>query len=159
MGQISFSRARFVDVIDEAMPLLLQHWRELAPYQDRPLAVDRDSYAALEAAGKFVAFVARDDAGNLIGYAAFIVSTNLHYSTSGTQANQDVLYLSPAFRGMGRLGLSFITYCDEQLRDDGVQVVCHHEKVAHPALGKLLAHLNYENIERIWARRLDLPGG
>jgi len=157
MGQITFQKEAFNAVIDEAMPMLLSHWREIASYQDIPLAVDRDGYQALDDAGKLLIFTARLD-GVLIAYAAFIVGLNAHYSTSGLQAKQDVIYLSPDHRG-GRIGLTFIKNCDAALADAGVQVVYQHEKVAHPALGRVLEHLGYENVERIWAKRLDQGKG
>jgi len=156
MGQIAFAKERFADVIDEAMPLLYRHWQELARYPDIELAVDYDSYRAIEAAGKLAVYTARD-AGMLVGYAAFIVGANSHYCTSGPQAKQDVVYIAQEHRG-GRVGLNFLRFCDDQLQADGVVVVYQHEKVSHPALGRVLAHIGYENVERIWARRLDGKG-
>lgn len=152
MGQILYAKERFADVIDEAMPLLLEHWREIAAYQDIPLAIDRDEYQRIEDNGNLVIFTARLD-GTLIGYSAFTVSINSHYSTSGLWAKGDVVYLDPVYRG-SRIGLTFIKYCDDQLAELGIKAVIQHEKIAHPALGRVLQHLGYDNIERIWARRL-----
>jgi len=136
--------------------MLVSHWKEIARYQDIPLAVDHDAYAALDRAGKFHVYTARLD-GKLIAYAAFIIGPNAHYCTSGPQAKQDVLYLTPEHRG-GRIGLTFIRSCDAALADAGVQVVYQHEKVSHPALGRVLEHEGYENVERLWAKRLDGKG-
>lgn len=159
MSQVAFRKERFIDVIAEAKPLLMAHWQEIARYKDIPLAVDEASYQALDEAGKLRVYTARNAAGKLVGYAAFIVGQNLHYCTSGPQAKQDVLFVHPDYRGTGRVGLLLIDCIDQALAAEGVQVVYHHEKVSHPALGRVLRHLEYENVERIWAKRLDQGKG
>jgi hypothetical protein len=77
----------------------------------------------------------------------------MHYSTS-LQAKEDVLWLAPEYR-RGRIGWKFIEYCDEQLRNEGIQVVHRHEKIAHPALGRLLQKIGYTPMDTIWTKRLD----
>jgi len=156
MGQITFQKEPFDDFIVDALPLLVKHWREIATYQDIPLAIDEDRYRSMEKTGNLVIYTARDD-GKLIAYSAFFIGQNGHYSTSGPQAVQDVIYLSPEYRG-GRLGLTFIKNCDSALTDAGIQVVSQHEKIAHPALGRILGHLGYKPVERIWVKRLDGKG-
>ena len=97
-------------------------------------------------------FTARTSVGSLAGYCIFFVRHNLHYSTS-LQALQDVLFLAPEMRGCGT-GLMFLAWCDERLREEGVQVVYHHAKVALD-FGPLLTKLGYERIDYIYGRRLD----
>ncbi len=139
-------------LLEEVGPLLRAHWVEIAHYPDIPLDPDFNSYRALEAQGNLRVFTARDALAGmeLVGYACFIVRANIHYRTS-LQAVQDVLYIRPDRRGFGR---DFISWCDEELRKDGVQVVYHHVKLAHD-WGRLLERLGYERIETIWGRRLD----
>ena len=138
---------------DEAMPLLIAHWKEIAHYPDIPLDPDRDQYLVLEDAGVIRCFTARDD-GKLVGYAVFFVRPALHYASS-VQAYQDVLYLDPSVRG--GTGYRFIRFCDEQLAKSAIQVVYHHVKQRHN-FGPLLERLGYELVDLIFARRLDKRG-
>lgn len=138
-------------LIDEAMPLLEAHWREIAHYLDIPLQVDRAAYVQMAHGGHLRAYMFRDD-GALRGYAVYMVRQNIHYMGS-KQAVQDILYLAPDLRGQA-LGAAFINWCDEQLAAEGVQVVHHHVKLAHD-FGPTLAQLGYEAVETIWSRRLD----
>lgn len=165
MPSVAFARESITDaLLAEAMPLLRQHWHEVAAYDDIPLAVDTSSYLASGEAGVARCYTVRsatsghlrglsaEFVGNLVGYALFFVRPAPHYAGS-LQAAQDVIYLDPALRG--GTGAEFIAWCDEQLRADGVQVVHHHQKNAHPALGKVLSRLGYTPVETVWSRRLD----
>jgi GNAT superfamily N-acetyltransferase len=136
---------------DEAWPLLQEHWREIAHYQDIPLDPDRDAYAALERADLTRCYTARED-GKLIGYVVFFVRPNLHYRTS-RQALQDVLFLLPEYR-RGRAGLTLIKVAETRLRAEGVQVVYHHAKCSNQ-VGRLLEHIGYELVDGVYGKRLD----
>lgn len=151
---VVYQREAFVDVFDELGPLLESHYLEIAHYQDIPLDVDVEAYAAVDRVGFLRIFTARDD-GAIIGYCAFVVKNSLHYRGS-KQASQDVLYLDPDYRGLEH-GSGLIEFCDEQLRAEGVQVVYQHVKHKHD-FGPLLKYLGYEPIETIYGRRLDDGG-
>ena len=148
---IAFAREPLADCREDLRPLLEDHWREIAHYQDIPLRPDWEAYTRIERDGGLRIFTLRDY-GVLRGYAVFFVRWNLHYMTS-LQAAQDVLYLDPILRGQA-LGAQFIAWCDEELRKEHVQVVYHHVKLSHD-WGALLARLGYERVETIWSRRLD----
>ena len=143
-------------LLHEALPLLRAHKDEIAHYQDIPLDVAEEKYLAMDLAGTLRVFTARvDDAtasldNKLVGYAVFFVAPNLHYRGS-LQASQDILYMDPAHRGRG---LVFINWCDEQLRQEGVQAVYQHLKVEHD-FGRALERLGYVFVDKIYARRLD----
>ncbi|MDB4893134.1 MAG: hypothetical protein JWL61_4989 [Gemmatimonadetes bacterium] len=159
MVSVAFAReAVSADLLTEALPLLTEHWKEIATHADIPLAVDTRTYIAAGEAGVVRLFTARlpdalyEGKGSLVGYACFFVKPHMHYAGS-VQAVQDVLYLHPAVRG--GTGAEFISWCDEQLRSEGVQVVHHHAKQAHPQLGKALERLGYQAVETVYSRRLD----
>lgn len=135
-------------LIVEIEPLLQQHWREIAHFQDIPLRPDWEFYLSAKTIRVFTA----RQFGELVGYAVFFVSANKHYTTS-LQAVQDILYVHPSKRGT-LLGVRLISYCDAALRDCGVQVVYQHVKRAHD-FGPLLRRLGYEEVDTIWAKRLD----
>lgn len=151
--QTTFQKETAGRCFQEAMPLLEEHWREIAHHQDIVLDPDFEIYAAAEAAGMLRVFTARTQEKKLIGYAVFFCRTNPHYRNS-LQANQDVLFISKDHRGMGG---RFIVWCDEQLRAEGVQVVYHHVKAAHN-FGKLLERFGYTLVDLIYSRRLDKNG-
>ncbi len=182
---IQFAKEPLTDALwDEAMPLLQAHWKEVAAFQDIPLNPDRALYAASEEAGILRVFTARDIdldkvtrrfvpafdqeiaalAPNLeirdviygyplVGYALYFVRPAPHYQSS-VQAVQDVLYLARDHRG--RTAYKFVAWCDEQLSIEGVQVTYHHVK-ASKDFGPMLEHQGYELVDRIYAKRLDVP--
>lgn len=137
------------DVLEEIKPLLQAHWREIAHYQDIPLQPDYDWYLTCPA---LRCFTSRNQGGRITGYVVFGVAANKHYMTS-VQAVQDILFVDP--RDRGGVGRQLIRSSDAALKAEGVQVVYHHQKLAHPALGELLRGEGYEPVEVIWAKRLD----
>lgn len=136
----------------EIQPLLRDHWREVAFYDDIPLSVAVDVYEASEAAGILRIYTVRDANTALCGYAIFFVRLAPHYADS-IQAAEDVIYVDPVYRG--GTGYKFIAWCDEQLAAEGVQCVSHHVKLAHD-WGKLLERQGYEPVETLWVKRLDV---
>lgn len=149
MVEIIFSQEKLKDIFNEIHPLLIKHKEEIAHYQDIKLNPDMDRYERLEASNILKVYVARQS-GEIVGYAAYFIMPSLHYKDS-LQAAQDVLYIKPENR---RFGLSFIKWCDEQLNNQGVQVVYHHFKAKNNP-EKLMQRLGYELIDLIYGRRLD----
>ena len=137
--------------VAESKPLLESHFKEIAQFQDIPLDPDYDQYIALEKAGFIRCFIARDTDGAMVGYAVYFVRNNLHYRGS-LQAVQDVIFIKPEFRGRGG---RFILWCDEKLKEQGVQVVYHHVKSKFN-FGPMLEKCGYELVDLIYARRLDV---
>lgn len=137
-------------MIDEVGPLLEEHYKEIAHYQDIPLEPNIERYLELEHAGSVLVFTARDHVKKLIGYAVFIVNKNLHYNSS-VQASQDIIFIRKENRGTGG---RLIKFCDEELRKLGVQAVYHHVKTKHN-FGPLLERFGYEAVDVIYAKRLD----
>lgn len=148
---VTFQRERAHGVIPDLEPLLMRHWEEIAHFKDIPLNPDFDAYRAMEEKGLLRVFTARND-GVLIGYAIFIVATNIHYATK--QAVQDVLFLAPEYRN-ARVGLGLIQYGDEELTREGVSAVYHHVKAAHD-FGPLLRRLGYELVDFIYGKRVQV---
>ena len=147
---MNFTRETIKDSYEEAKPLLLAHYKEIAHYQDIPLDVDVETYLKFEALGFIRVYVSRDDEGKMIGYGVYFVRPNMHYKSS-LQAVQDVIYIQKERRGMGG---RFILWCDKQLKAEGVQAVYHHVKAEHN-FGPLLERFGYKLVDLIYARRLD----
>lgn len=148
---ITYQREPVAGLWPEIEPLLIEHWREIAHYDDIELDVDKATYEQLDALGLLRVFTARVD-GRLIGYAVYAVRRSLHYRKS-LQALQDVLFLLPEYRGKAH-GAGLIVFADQELQNEGVQVVYHHVKHKFD-FGPLLASIGYESIEAVWGRRLD----
>ena len=140
------------DLIAEVTPILIEHYHEIAHYKDIKLDVDWDRYLMIQDKGLLRIITARDDE-QLIGYVSWYLAWNPHYSQS-LQASQDVLYLHPDHR-KGRTGIRLIKFCEDVLRNEGVQVIYQHAKIDHPVLGKLLTLMGYKPVDTIYARRLD----
>lgn len=148
----AIERATWRDAADLLPPLWEQHWREIASHADIPLAPDHEAYERVEAAGGLRVWLVRQGAA-IVGYAIFFVRAHMHYAGS-INAHQDVFYVAPEHRARG-LGPRLIRHCEDALRAEGVQIVTHHVKPAHPALGAVLTRQGYEIAEHIYAKRLD----
>lgn len=142
---------RWQSLWPDLKPLLEDHWREVAHYQDIALDPNYEKYCQMQDQGHLRCWTVRDG-GRLVGYGLYIVTYNLHYQTS-IQAQQDVVFVHPDYR-KGITGYRLLKFCDEQLRQEGVQAVYHHVKRAHN-WSPLLVHMGYELVDLIYARRLD----
>jgi hypothetical protein len=60
------------DVRDECQSLIEAHWREIAVWQDIPLAPNWLAYEQMEAASCLVIYTVRNEINNLVGYAVFL---------------------------------------------------------------------------------------
>lgn len=138
------------ELCDELIPLLVDHYQEIAHYPDIALDPDFEMYVKMEEIGFLRVYTARDSKGALFGYALYFVRYNLHYKAS-LQAHQDIIYIHPKHRGTGA---KLIVWADNDLRREGVQAVYHHVKAAHN-FGPLLERMGYALIDLIYAKRLD----
>jgi GNAT superfamily N-acetyltransferase len=146
-----FSQEKWVDYISEAMPLLTKHWLEISNYKDIILNVDHNYYQTMEDEDSLRIFTARDEATNeMVGYLLYTVGYNPHYKDS-LQASVDVVYIDPERRGFG---MKFMKWCDERLKQEGVEIVYHHVKLAHD-FGPVLKRMGYKPIETIYGKRFS----
>lgn len=149
--ELRFEREKLMDWFDEAMPLFEKHFSEVSHFQDIALDINKESYRQIEEAGVLRTYTVRKD-GKLVGYSIYFVKANIRYQKS-VQAVQDVLFIDPDHRGVGR---KLIEFADRQLQAEGVQVVYHHVKTK-PELnfGPLLERMGYQHVDQIYAKRLD----
>ena len=120
--EISYASERLNSkLFDELVPLIAGHHLEISRFKDLELRPDWESYSKLSDAGVLRTYTARDN-GKLVGYAIFVVQKHPHFSGS-TQASEDLLYLEPSMR-LGRIGLDFLKWCDQELvSQDKVSVI------------------------------------
>ena len=138
------------EFIKEIYPLLVSHYNEIAYYKDIELKIDWEKYFTLQTIGCLRIVTARDK-GQLIGYAVYFVSPNMHYLDS-IQATQDILFILPHHRGK-MCGVRLITKSEEILKEYGVEIVHHHVKIAHD-FSPILDKLGYALVEKIHSKRL-----
>ena len=153
-GQVSFACETYAQVIDDLLPLLKPHHRELGPYQDKmPTDPDFDFYKKASEAGLCQFYTARLG-GELIGYAAYLIRPSLHYRTT-MWALCDMVWLSPGRRGHG-IGHLLFDFIERDLRNEKKVFVMHTTaKKDHPALSGLLTQRGHNLVELGYQKRLD----
>jgi hypothetical protein len=144
-----FQRETYQEATQDIHPLLYKHWREIAHYQDIPLEPDWERYQDMDQRGLLRVYTARQGI-TMIGYAIFFIGRNMHYNF--VQASQDILFVAIDHR-KGRLGVNLIRYAEKRLKEEGVQVVIHHAKTTN-SVGRLLEAMGYEEIDRLYIKRL-----
>jgi hypothetical protein len=147
---LKFACEKVVDTLDEAKPLLQEHWQEVSTFKDIALNPDYERYLILEKAGNLRAYAAREDDGRLFGYAVFFIFNHIHYKQA-VFAQQDIIFISKEHRIMGAF---FIKFCDEQLRKENITCVTHHVK-ADFNFGKVLERIGYQLQDLVYIRRLN----
>lgn len=138
--------------LEEAKPLLLQHWEEIAVNHDIPLNPDYRFYHSLEAAGILRVYTIRCAEGVLVGYAVYFLRRHIHYSDH-TWAIADIIMVRPEHRNAG-LGFRLFDFIERDLRDAGATVIHTTSKVDHPELGWLLSSRGHKKIEEGYSLRL-----
>lgn len=136
-------------LIQEIQPLIEKHYEELGKFKEFKLDPDYNAYYH---AGDFVKIFTAREQGNLVGYSIFWVSQSLHHQKV-KQALQDILFLDPKFRGQN-IGIEFVGWCDERLKEKGVQVIMQvvRNRQKH---GAICEALGYEPLEWVYARRIQ----
>lgn len=146
----TFARIPIACCIAELQILAEREYAEVGQKDLAELKVDWQRYCELDAAGKLATFVARR-AGAIVGYAVFIVQHHIHYAHALVAANSAV-YMAPEARA-GRVVLKLLRYSELGLKAQGVRKVFYHVK-REKDFGRLLEHLGYRDVERMYARIL-----
>lgn len=148
---VKFQVEELRHVFAEALPLLKEHWSEIALDQETvPLDPDLAAYEAIEDAGRYQITTARDD-GILVGYAAYFIAQNLHYK-SLMVGESDIFWIAPSHR-KGMTGVKLFREAERNLKLVGVNKVVNKEKL-HFDLSALFDRLEYTAIERHWSKAI-----
>jgi hypothetical protein len=148
---IEYTVADPATFIDELKGILPEHYDELCVTKDFPLLPDYVAYGKLCVADMLRCIVARAD-GVLVGYALFIVSPHLHYSTCKT-AFEDIYFLKKEYR-LGRTGIRLFQFAETALRADGVNRIIMHTKI-HLDNSKLFEYLGYKLTDKLYTKLLS----
>lgn len=145
----------FSAVIEEAKPLLVEHWKELGIYKDAmPLVPMWGEYARLEAAGAVLVTTLRH-AGALVGYFCGIITPGLHYGETLT-CKMDICYVRPDLR-RGGAGHQIFSAVKAELVRRGVKLWWVGSKDHHPIEG-FYAAFGFERQETYFSMWLGGEG-
>jgi len=151
MAEIKIAREKFADVIEEAKPLLVEHWTELSLYPDIPLDPDYEVYQALEKLDQMSIYTVRAR-GEMVGYAVYFTRRHHHYR-SATWAMSDIILVRNGHRNLG-VGTALFDFVEQDLRSQGVDVIHTMTKTAHPELAMLLRARKHQEAELCFSLRL-----
>lgn len=141
---ITFAKELLCECVQEAQPLLIDHYDELTAHKEVVKLDPRwDEYALLERLDRFVIFTARED-GKLIGYNAFFVQQHLHYAGLKTAQN-DVFWICEDYR-RGTTALRFLRYTEDALKCMDVRKVVYHCKASNN-FAPILHRMKYSDEE------------
>lgn len=155
---VRFGVEAFEAFYPEAVPLLEQHWKEIAPHQDIfKLNPDMATYRAMEKSGRFCIVTARLE-GRLIGYVWLLIQRHLHYqdvkqASIVSVGTDDIHYLLPEYR-KGWTGVNLLKAAEDEMRSRGVQVMYLRTKAAHDH-GAIFLRLGYAPTDVVYSKRLD----
>jgi GNAT superfamily N-acetyltransferase len=145
-----FASERVAAVWGEVLPLLAQHWVEVSNERDFPFLPDAEFYCKADESGLLRSFTVRDKARTLIGYAVYFVTVHQHHKQI-RWAQQDGIFIRKDRRGFGS---RFISWCDDQLKQEGVRLISRHVKAGHD-FSPALKRLGYEIDDIIYVRRFN----
>ena len=147
-SRYTYARIPVGTAIGELQGLAAREYDEVGQKDLDHLNIDWKRYCELDAAGKLATFIAkRDDV--IVGYAAFVVQTHIHYCDALVAANSAV-YVVPEAR-IGRVALKLLRYAEIGLKAQGVKKIYYHVK-QEKDFGRLLEHLGYRDSERLFAK-------
>jgi L-amino acid N-acyltransferase YncA len=150
MTPLSFQVEPFSAMLEEARPLLVRHWEELALDKDAvALAPDWQRYANLEAMGALSVVTVREN-GKLVGYSWMVIERGLHYRDT-LEAYMDIYWIAPEVRGRYG-GVRLFRAHERELKRRGVKRV-HAGSKLHRDSSRLFRALDYTPVE-LWFSKM-----
>lgn len=144
-----FSVERYVDVIEEAKPLLRLHWEQIALLKDKiEFAPNYEKYAELDQAGSLHVCTVRVY-GRLVGYHAAFLSNHPHYKND-LMGLTDIFFILPDFR-IGLTGFHFLQFVEAEMRKLGVTKMIAGTKLHHD-LSVLFERLGWKPTDMMYAK-------
>lgn len=146
---ITYQEEEYAEVIDELKPLLVDHYHEVAMYQDEiELNPNYVEYGALAGLGMLHILTARDE-GKVVGYVVSILNHNLHYMDHLFCVN-DVLYVDPEYRHT-EVAPNMLSELEAIMREKGVSVMTYHMKV-FKSFETLMDLLGFDHAEHLYMK-------
>lgn len=146
---MEFKNCLYSEVIEEIMPMLIEHHKEVWVYTESSLDIDHQAYMTMESRGVYRSYSAAVD-NKVVGYSAYIITAHPHHKEE-VWAHNDVIYLKPEYRGHG---LEFISYCENELKSINIDVVVHSVTPKRD-YSKALIKSGYDLMETNYTKRLQ----
>jgi GNAT superfamily N-acetyltransferase len=149
---LAFAVEPFREVYDEATPLLVEHWNEIAKNKHlMRLNPDEDIYAELADQKKLLLVTARDGEknGKLVGYFLWFLVAHTHYKHVRV-AEEDLHFLLPDYR-RGMTGYQFLKAACLAALEHGAELLVMREKIGHEHAA-ILQRLGFVATDVIYTR-------
>lgn len=152
--ELKYQWERLADIAREAAPLVQQHWREVALFQDKlDLDPDWDRWLQLEAAGVLHILTARKD-GLLAGFVFSYILPSMLYAGK-RWATTEGFWLDPIWRE-GINGIRLFRENEAGLRERGVNghtiEIMSHIEAERGTVGIILKRLGYQLAGHTWGK-------
>jgi len=143
-----YSEEPFFDTLEELMPLINNHYKEVSTLhkQGVDLDIDYDTYKYLDDLDRLCLVVAREDS-KIVGYTLSFCIPQLHYKETILSYN-DAIYVIPEKRNT-LTGYRLIKETEKIMKDKGVDVFTLHIKTEHDWSG-LAIKMGYQEVEKIY---------
>ena len=140
-GEFTIHVASLRTILNEIVPLHERHWEETEKYRHGiPLNPDYEYMMRAEDQGRFLVFTVRHE-GNLVGNCMMYMTKSTH--TQEWIAEEDTIFILSEYR-KGRLGLRFIKYVEDVLRNMGITEIRVTVKTVN-RVGDLLKAVGYQH--------------
>lgn len=116
---------------------------------DRPFTPDFERYIDVERQGRLAFFTIRC-ADQVVGYASFFLDRHI-YQRDILAATQSLNYVDKGHRGVG---YSFMKFCDDKLREHGVNSIWRHTN-RKMDISKIFERMGYTLVQKDY--RKDFP--
>lgn len=137
------------DCIEEMKPLLAEHYKEVAVYQDKiEFNPDYERYLDMNVLGFVRVFTIRDE-GKLVGYSLYLLNPNIHYKDHLYAVN-DVIYVDPEYRG-STAAYRLMKLSEKTLKAAGVSVMTIHMKTYLP-FERLCQAFDMDKVEYLYMK-------
>lgn len=155
--EYAFGWERLTDITREILPLLKEHWRELALNQDTViLDPNWEQYFVYQELGILHVLTVRQH-GDLVGYLWLLCGPHLHYAST-KYANIDHYWLAPECRS-GWLGVRLFREAIRKALELDAKILhgaekMHWKNARNRPVSWLFRRLGFTPIEYVWSLRL-----
>ena len=144
-----YQEETFQAVIEDIKPLLEEHNKEVALYQDEiELDPAYHMYEAMYQAGSLDIFTAREE-DTLVGYVLTFIHPSLHYQNDVFAVN-DMLYVHPDYRHT-EVAPTLLTELEKRMKEKGVSMMSFHMKT-YKTFEALMDFLGYDKAEFLFTK-------
>lgn len=156
VGSYTLRPALLSETVDELRAIHEQHWQETEDYRHGVgFNPDYERCIDLENQGKYLLLVAEHTRSHaLVGNYGLFIGRSLH--TQQLEATEDTLFLSKDHR-RGRLGVEFIRYAEDTLRQLGVSEIGVLVKLVNE-VGPMIVRMGYAPTGTKYTKILKEPG-